>query len=473
MSYSETRFEGVASDSGSITVLMTMCVALMLSMFNASMIGVLLPDIGEDIFASPTDMQWIATVYMLGLAATLMPGSALGRKFGRRWAMLVGLLIFLVGAILCSSARGLGGLLIGRLIQAIGVGVYMPQTLAIIVNEYSDVKRRARAIGIWSGVASIGLIVGPLVGGVAVMLVSWRAGFLLSVALCICALFSSWKVISVERHGLPGETYYFDGVGTFISIVWLSCLVLGLNESSRLGWGSMLVVYALLSAAVGLISFLFVEHLKTKRGHSVLMPLGIWRNKKFVMANIGGATFFMSLFGVLFFYSIYFYVDLSYGSVAVGAAFIPMTLMMGVSAWLGGRLMARAGAFTVFFIGAFCAAASMLLLAVATILKSQVFVEVFLALTGCGFGLLSASTSNGAVSSVAPQLSSLASGVHTTCRQIGSTLGISLLGLFVHGQSDVEGSRIFSEGLAHAMIFSAAVLVCVGLLTWLLLLRRV
>ncbi|WP_455886195.1 MFS transporter [Pseudomonas rustica] len=472
MSYSETKFEGIASDSGSVTVLTTMCVALMLSMFNASMIGVLLPDIGKDILPSQTDMQWIATVYMLGLAASLMPGSSLGRKFGRRWAMLVGLATFLAGAMLCTSARELGWLLTGRLIQAIGVGIYLPQTLAILVNEYSDLKRRARAIGIWSGVASIGLIIGPLVGGVAVMLVSWRAGFMLSVMLCICALISSWKAISIERHGLPAEKYSLDLSGTFISIVWLSCLVFGLNESSRLGWDSRAVVLALLVAAIGLVVFLALEHWKTRAGHSVLMPLMIWKNRRFVIANIGGVAFFMSLFGVLYFYAIYFYAEFNYGSIAVGAAFIPMTLMMGVSASVGGRLMARLGAFNVLVIGASCAAVAMLLLAFATSLKSQLFIEVFLALTGVGFGFLSASTSNGAVSSVAPQLSGLASGVHTTCRQIGSTLGISLLGIFVNGQEVEAGAGIISEGLASAMIFSAVVLVSVGIMTSLLLLRR-
>nr|WP_269803250.1 MFS transporter [Pseudomonas sp. NMI542_15] len=444
----------------------------MLSMFNASMIGVLLPDIGKVILATPTDMQWVATIYMLGLAASLMPGSALGRIFGRRRAMLIGLMIFLVGAMLCMSASELGWLLAGRLIQAVGVGVYLPQTLAILVNEYSDLKRRARAIGIWSGVASIGLIIGPLVGGVAVMLVSWRAGFFLSVVLCICALMSSWKALSVNQHGLPGEKYSLDVLGTLLSIVWLSCLVFGLNESSRLGWDSKLVLCSLLSAALGLVTFLIVEHFKTKSGHQVLMPLSIWFNRKFVMANIGGAAFFMALFGVLFFYSIYFYEEFGYGSIAVGAAFIPMTLMMGVCASVGGRIMARMGAFNVFIVGALCAAGALLLLAVATNLKSQVFVEVFLALTGCGFGFLSASTSNGAVSSVAPTLSGLASGVHTTCRQIGSTFGISLLGIFVHGQGVVTGSGFFAEGLARAMVFSAAALIGAAVMTWLLLLRK-
>ncbi|WP_349975862.1 MFS transporter [Pseudomonas sp. WHRI 8519] len=472
MSYATPRFKGIASDSGSITVLMTMCVALMLAMFNASMIGVLLPDIGKDILASPTDMQWVATVYMLGLATSLMPGSALGRRFGRRWAMLAGLVIFLAGALICTSASELMWLLIGRMIQAVGVGIYIPQTLAILVNEYTDMKRRSSAIGVWSGVASIGLIIGPLVGGVAVKLVSWRAGFLLSVVLCVCALVSCWKTLSIHQHGLPAERYSLDVSGTLISIVWLSCLVFGLNESSRLGWDSMLVCCAFLVAGLGLIAFLVVEHLKTSRGQQVLMPLSIWYNRKFVMANVGGAAFFMSLFGVLFFYSIYFYKEFGYGSVTVGAAFIPMTLMMSVSASVGGRVMARVGAFNGFIVGAFCAAGAMLLLAVATNLRSQVLVEVFLALTGCGFGLLSVSTSNGAVSSVLPQLSGLASGVHTTCRQVGSTLGISLLGLFVYGRGAVAESEFFSEGLAHAMIFSAAVLACAGVTTWLLLLRK-
>ncbi|MCF5724664.1 MFS transporter [Pseudomonas syringae] len=467
-----SKFEGVVSDSGSIVVLMTMCVALMLSMFNASMIGVLLPGIVEDITASSTDMQWIATIYMLGLAASLMPGSSLGRRYGRRWALLVGLSIFLIGALLCATAQELWWLLLGRLIQAVGVGIYLPQTLAILVIEYSDLRRRARAIGVWSGVASIGLIIGPLVGGTAVMLVNWRAGFLLSVMLCLCALLAAWRGLSEERHGCPEEAYPLDGVGTLLSVFWLSCLVFGLNESSRQGWGSEIVVQALISAAVGLFVFLIVESWRDRRGCSVLMPLGIWNNRRFIAANIGGATFFMSLFGVLFFYSIYFYVEFGYHSVAVGAAFIPMTLMMALSASVGGRLIARWGIFKVLIVGAVCAALAMFVLSIVTSQKSHLLVEVSLALTGVGFGFLSVSTSNGAVSSVSPPLSGLASGVHTTCRQIGSALGISLLGVFVHSGRELGSAGKFAEGLASAMQFSAGVVFCTALATWLLLRRR-
>lgn len=466
------RFQGVASDSGSIVVLMTMCVALMLSMFNASMIGVLLPGIAESISASPTDLQWIATIYMLALAASLMPGSALGKRYGRRRALLAGLLVFSIGAFICMVAQKLSWLLFGRLIQAIGVGMYMPQTLAILVVEYSDLKRRARAIGVWSGVASIGLVVGPLVGGVAVMLISWRAGFFLSVVLCVFALISAWRWLSKERHGGPSSVNSFDLLGTSFSVLWLSCLVFAVNESSRQGWGSGVVVQALVAAVIGLMCFLATENWKSRRGIEVLMPLGIWCNRKFVVANIGGAAFFMSLFGVLFFYSIFFYVELGYQSVAVGAAFIPMTLMMALSASVGGRLMARIGIFKVFILGAVCASLSMLVLSVATYYKSEVLVELLLASVGVGFGLLSASTSNGAVSSVIPLLSGLASGVHTTCRQIGSALGISLLGVFVHGEGESMGAGYFAEGLATAMQFSAAVVFFIAILTWQLLRKR-
>ncbi|WP_349975071.1 MFS transporter [Pseudomonas sp. WHRI 8519] len=472
MSSGTDRFRGITSDSGSIAVLMTMCVALMVSMFNASMIGVLLPGIADSTSASPTDLQWVATIYMLALAASLMPGSAIGKRYGRRLALLAGLLLFLAGAFLCAVAEKLSWLLFGRLVQAVGVGIYMPQTLAILVVEYSDLKRRARAIGVWSGVASIGLVVGPLVGGIAVMLVSWRAGFFLSVVLCFCALISAWRWLSKERHGRPSSANSFDLLGTLFSVLWLSCLVLAVNESSRQGWGSDVVVQALIVAVAGLMCFLVTENWKADRGIEVLMPLGIWCNRRFVMANIGGAAFFMSLFGILFFYPIFFYVELGYHSVAVGAAFIPMTLMMALSASVGGRLMARVGIFKVFILGAVCASLSLSLLSIATYYKSEVLVELLLASVGVGFGLLSASTSNGAVSSVAPLMSGLASGVHTTCRQVGSALGISLLGVFVHGEGKSMGAGYFAEGLATAMQFSAAVVFSIAILTWQLLRER-
>lgn len=132
-------------------------------------------------------------------------------------------------------AQKLSWLLLGRLVQAVGVGIYMPQTLSILAVEYSDLKKRARAIGVWSGVASIGLVVGPLVGGVAVMLVSWRAGFFLSVVLSICALISAWRWLSKERHGRPVDVNAFDFWGH--RLVCFGCPAWYLRSMSLAGKG--------------------------------------------------------------------------------------------------------------------------------------------------------------------------------------------------------------------------------------------
>lgn len=168
---------------GSAATLTVVCLGLLLSMYNATLVNVMLPEIRSSLHASATGLQWVAALYSLCYAALLLAGGALGERLGKRTTFLGGVAMFTVGSAACAAAPTLGLLLAARVIQAVGVAALIPQTLSILVTEYKEPAQRARAVGIWAGAASLGLAAGPVVGGLIITVSNWRTGFILSVML--------------------------------------------------------------------------------------------------------------------------------------------------------------------------------------------------------------------------------------------------------------------------------------------------
>jgi EmrB/QacA subfamily drug resistance transporter len=438
-----------------------MCLGLMGSMFNSTLVNVMLPDIRVALHASETGLQWVAALYTLCYAALLLAGGALGERIGKRMAFLGGVAVFTVGSAACGAAPALGFLLAARAVQAIGVAVMLPQTLSTLVTEYTDPARRARAVGIWAGVASLGLAAGPVVGGVITSVASWRAGFLLSVVLGVITVVLGFRVIPRARYGRPTHAPIPDFAGAALSMLALAALVYGLIESATLGWSSPLIIGAFALAAAAAAGFIATQHTAAGRGRQPLMPLELWRSRGFIGANLAGLAYFFTLFGILYFFSIDLQQYRHYSTLVAGLSFLPMTILMALIGPVAGRLSARFSTTPVMVAGLLVAAAGSLALALLPADGSVADVDWRLALVGIGAGLMSSPMSNTAVSSVAARHSGAASATHNTFRQIGSTLGVAALGIIVASGQHAPGgaAAVFGSGLSHAMTVVATVLV--------------
>jgi MFS transporter, DHA2 family, methylenomycin A resistance protein len=449
---------------GSAAVLTAVCLGLMLSMYNATVVNVMLPDIRASLHASSTGLAWVAALYSLSYAALLMGGGALGARVGKRATFLGGVAVFTLGSAACAAAPTLGFLLAARAVQAVGVAALIPQTLSMLVTEYTDPARRARAVGIWAGAASIGLAAGPVVGGAITDVANWRAGFLLSVALGAVTVALGFRVISPDRYGRPAHPAAPDFTGAALSMLTLGALVYGLIESATLGWGSPLIIGALVVAAVAAAGFIAAQHRAAGRGRQPLMPLELWRSGRFVGANLSALAYFIMLYGILYFYSIDFQQYKDYSTLAAGLAFLPMTILMAALGPVAGRLSARFSTTPVMVAGLITAAAGCLSLAQLPADGSALDVGWRFALIGLGAGLMNSPMSNCAVSSADARHSGAASATHNTFRQIGGTLGVAALGTIVaaghHAAagSAAAGSAPFTSGLSHAMAAAAVLL---------------
>lgn len=446
--------------SGSAALLTAMCLGLTLSMFNATVVNVMLPTIRGALHVSETGLQWVAALFTLCNAALLLVGGALGELMGKRLTFLSGVGVFTVGSAACAVAPTLGVLLAARTVQAVGVAVMTPQTLSILVTEYTDRTRRARAVGIWAGMASLGLAAGPVVGGVVIDVGSWRDGFMVSAVLGVVTLVLGFRVISRARYGKPAHAPALDFAGVALSVPALAALVFGLIESATLGWDSPFIVGAFALAVSATAAFVLTQRAAVGRGRSPLMPLELWRSRGFVAANTAGLAYFFTLFGILYFYSVYLQQYRNFSTLETGLSFLPMTIAMALAGSVTGRLSARFTTTSLTVAGLLVAAVGSLSLA---LLSAGAIAGVVcgLALFGIGAGLMSSPMSNMAVSSVAARHSGAASATHNAFRQIGSTLGVAALGTLVaaghHAPSDTKAA--FSTGLGHAMIAVAVVLV--------------
>lgn len=423
---------------GAGRVLTAMCIGLMLSMLNSTLVNVTTPQIGTELHASVTGLQWVADIYTLGYAGLLLPGGGLGNRLGRRTAFLLGVGIFLAGSLLCAFAPSLPVLLGARVVQSVGAATMLPQTLSIVVAEYRAPAARARAVGVWAGVASLGLAAGPVLGGLSLAVADWRAGFGLVVVLAAVAWGLAHRVVPRERHGRPAAGHPLDVPGAVLGVLALTALVYSLIEAGSYGWAAPRILAGYAVAVAAAACFAVVELHTARRGGHPLMPLAMWRSGGFVAANAAGLAYFLALFGILFFYSLELQQQRGYSALATGALFLPMTALMALFAPVAGVLTSRLGLRPVLTLGLAVAGTGCLLLALEPYGDGLLGLEWRLALVGAGSGLMSSTMSNAAVSTVAPPYVTMASAVHNTCRQVGSALGVALLGAVLRARQSAH-----------------------------------
>ena len=445
-------------------VLVAMCLGLGLATLAATAVNVTLPDVGESLHAKLSGLQWVANAYTLVYAAVLLPAGSLGDRIGRRRLFLAGSVIFAVGAAGCATAPNLAVLIGARAFAGAGSAAMVPTTLAIVTAEYDSAAQRARALGVWAGTASLGLAAGPLVGGVLVQQGGWRAVFGLVAVLAAVSGALGAVLVSADKHDRPAGDGVADVPGSLLGVVWLGSLSFALIEARAYGWTSPVILGSFACTVVGLAAFLLVERGRDRAQRSPLMPLRIWRSPSFVVANLGGAGYFLSLFGILFFFSLYLQEAESRSALSTGVMFLPLTLAMAVLAPYAGRIVAGFGVRPVVTVGLTVAAVGCLTLATLPTHAGEWAIGWRFLLTGVGFGLSSAPLTTAAVAAAPADTRGLASAVFNASRQVGAVLGVTALGAVVTVQpagANAAAASAFLDGVHTAMVLAAGcLLVC-------------
>ncbi|WP_261570469.1 MFS transporter [Frankia gtarii] len=401
-------------------VLVVTCVALATVISAMSSLNVALPSIAADTHASQTRLSWIIDAYSLVFAALLLPAGALGDRFGRRRALLIGLLIFGAGsaaAPFTSSATALIGL---RCVLGLGAALVMPATLSTITGTFPR-ERRAAAVGVWAAVAGASAVVGVLTSGLLLEAWSWRSVFVLGVILAAAAAFGTWRFVpdSADPHGPR-----LDVVGAAISVAGLGALVYSIIEAPEHGWLGAATLTGL-GAGVALLAGFVAWELRTR---APLLDPRLFTRPAFAAGTVSILLQFFAFFGMIF--VIMQYLQLVRGDSALVAAVsvLPMTAGLVPAARLAPKVVAAVGARA-------CCVAGLALITAGMVVLSRIGQDspYWLLLAGLyplglGMGLAMTPATTAITDSLPPALQGVGSAVNDLSRELGGALGIAVLG---------------------------------------------
>lgn len=446
--------------SNRAALLAVTCLGQFMVLLDSTIVGAALPDMQQRLHTQLTGLQWIVDAYVLLVAMLLLTGGVFADRFGRKRVFLAGVAVFTVASVLCALAPSVGWLIAGRVLQGVGAAALSPASLALLASAYAVPAERVKAIGLWAGFSGIGLAAGPLAGGILVDAFGWPAIFLVNVPIGAVLLLAGLRILAESRNPAAPA---IDIPGTVLSVLGVGALTYGLIEGGSRGWTSPVILGSFAAAVIVLGLFVAVE----ARNSAPMLPLRLFRQRLFTVANTAMVVVGFALMGSAFFFSQFFVYVQGSSVLRAGLQTLPASLAMVIVSPYAGRLAAKYGFRIVVTVG--LALAGLGLLALGLVHADTGYGNVWwrLAIVGIGFGLTMSPLTGAAIQSVSPQEGGLASGISSTTRQIGAVLGVAVLGAIVRTRE--SGGASFEAGLNSAFLAAGAVTVvsAVGTGLWL------
>jgi EmrB/QacA subfamily drug resistance transporter len=400
------------------------CMSLLIIGIDVTIVNVALPAIQHDLHASVSGLQWSVDAYTLVIGSFLMLAGSTGDRLGRRRVFQAGLSLFTLGSLLCSLAPNLPALVAFRCVQALGGSMLNPVALSIVANTFTEPRARARAVGIWGAVFGVSLALGPVIGGLLVTDVSWRAIFWINVPVGVAAIIATQLFVPESK---APRARRFDLWGQLLVIVMLATLIYGVIEGPARGWGSALITTMFAMAAAAAATLVLVE----LRRRQPLLEMRFFRSLPFSGASLIAVCAFSAMGGFLFLNTLYLQDDRGYSALHAGLLTLPMAAMIFIFAPVSGRLVAAHGPrLPLLVAGPAIMAGSLLLLRLGNGTSIGYLLASYV-LLGLGFGLVNAPISNTAVSGMPNSQAGVAASVASASRQVGSALGVAVTGSII------------------------------------------
>jgi DHA2 family methylenomycin A resistance protein-like MFS transporter len=455
----DTRQVTAGSARRRALVLVMVTVGYFLVLLDLTVVNVALPTIGGHLGASVSDQQWVIDAYTITLASLLLTGGKLGDLYGKKRVLIIGMVAFGLFSMACGLAATPGMLIGFRAVQGVGAAILLPTSLAIISATYrGDRAAHARAISIWAAVGSLAMPAGPLLGGLLVDLLSWRAVFLINLPIIAITVVGVWRLVEeMERPGKPSV----DLPGIALGAAVLAAVTIAFIEGGGVGWGNPLIIAVAAAIPVLLALFVYVEH----ASRAPVLPLSMFRSAGTSIATAIAVFMSLVLLGTIFILTQYFQAVEKYSPLMAGVAMIPLFVPLAAFSSLSGRLTARKGAPFSVATGLVLGVAGMLLMF--PVQPGQgYFASLFVPMlcTGVGMGLLTPAVVTMAMREAPREHTGIASGVNNTARQAGGAIGLAVFGSmagspeltpsFVHGfhLAVITGAAIWAAGVALAIM---------------------
>jgi MFS family permease len=422
--------------------------------------NVMITDISEDLDTTVQGVQIAITIFLLVMAALMIPGGKLTDKYGRKRCFIVGLIVYGVGALMSAFSPNLAILILGNsILEGIGTALLIPPVYILATLYFTDVTSRARAFGVISALGGIGAAAGPLIGGLITSAITWRAAFIFQTLIIIVIVLLSLKLTDPVP---PDPARPFDTGGAVLSAIGLVLVVTGILAADNNVW---LMLILIIAGALVLALFFRSVRAKEKAGKDPLLSTSLFRNRISNLGLVTQNTQWLILMGTSFVVSAFLQVVRGYNAIQTGVIFTAATLGILVSSLAAERLAKRRAQRTLILAGFVVTIAGIatLLLLVTGSPTAWAFAPGLL-LIGLGLGLMLTPSVNIVQSSFSESQQGEISGLSRSVSNLGSSLGTAIAGTILVAGITVTPER--SYGLAMAVL---AVVGVVGLVAALLL----
>lgn len=422
---------------------------------DLSVVNVGLPEIASGLGFSDAGLTWVIHAYALTFGGLLLLGGKIADRYGHKRILLIGLPVFGLASLIGGFAQEPGHLVAARAVQGVGAATLAPAALALLTSTFPSGKARVKAFGVWSAMNAAGGALGVLIGGVLTEYAGWEWVMFVNVPMAAVALALAWRGVAADpparRRGRP------DVLGAVLATAGMTLLVFGVVRTDQHAWGSSVTLTTLAIAVVLLVAFIYVERTTVR---DPLIRLGLFSNRSVAGANgynllLGGA-----MASAFYFVSLYLQRVLGEGPAMSGLQFLPFALGVIVGSVIAIKLGYKVPARTLLVGGGLLTAAGFawfgMMSADGSFLADVLGPSI---VTSVGFGLCLAPVVSTATVGVAPHETGTASGMLSSTRQIGASLGLAALGTAAtHRTGDTASLEALNDGYALGMTIGAVLL---------------
>jgi DHA2 family methylenomycin A resistance protein-like MFS transporter len=428
--------------------LVAMSLGFAVVQLDVSVVNVAIKAIGSGLGGGVSALQWVVNAYTIGFAAFILTAGALGDRIGARRVFVSGFVVFTIASAACGLAPNLGVLIGARAIQGIGAAVLVPSSLTLLNHAYTEPGARAHAVGLWLAGASVALSGGPLVGGVLIATLGWRAIFFINVPIALAGI-----ALTVRFAGETSQSRDrgVDIPGQVLAVLALTALVAATIEGGAHGFGAPGVLAGFAAALALGAGFIVVE----SRGRRPMLPLELFRSPAFSAPAAIGLLINIGFYGLIFVFSLLFQRVQHLTALQTGLALAPIMIGITVSNLLAGRLDALVGPRRIVAVAVVAvAAATAGLLGVG---RGTAYLAMVVQLTvlGAAAGCIVPVITSELLGAVDRTRSGVAAGTLNTLRQTGSAIGVALFGSLLAGHAGLvaglHASLAITIGLCAAI----------------------
>ncbi|MFF7241638.1 DHA2 family efflux MFS transporter permease subunit [Streptomyces collinus] len=314
--------------------LLVLCLSLLIIVMANTALTVAAPDMTRDLGLSSADLQWVIDGYTVPYAALMLLLGAIGDKYSRRGALVLGLVVFGGGAVLGYLAGSAATVIAARAVMGVGAALIMPATLSLLAATFPRAER-AKAITLWTATAGLAIAAGPVVAGALLRDHGWSSTFLINVPIAALAIVGALVLVPPSKAGHHDR---IDYVGGLLSVLWTGSLVYMIIQGPHFGWGAEAVTAAVVAAA-GLVAFVLWE----LRHPRPILDVRRFTDRRFAGSNLAVALFFLAVFGAFYYLTQHLQFVLGYDALETGVRMLPLAGAVFVGSALTGWLTPRVG----------------------------------------------------------------------------------------------------------------------------------